>query len=103
MTKKNLNCVLMVKMIWHSEIEVIHGGKRKGEDEKMEEKRRSDNVRCMRALEAAQNPEEMLKEQWVVFQVKYKDVVGLSVAWSPSSGLVLCVLHRCHQPGPHVR
>lgn len=65
--------------------------------------RRSDNVRCMRALEAAQNPEEMLKEQWVVFQVKYKDVVGLSVAWSPSSGLVLCVLHRCHQPGPHVR
>ena len=35
MTKKNLNCVLMVKRIWHSEIEVIHGGKQKGEDEKM--------------------------------------------------------------------
>ena len=33
----------MVKRIWHSEIEVIHGGKQKGEDEKMEEKKRSEN------------------------------------------------------------
>lgn len=66
MTKKNLNCVLMVKRIWHSAIEVIHGGKQKGEDEKMEEKKKSEKVRCMRALEAAQNPEEMAKEQRAV-------------------------------------
>ena len=77
MTKKNLNCMLMVKRIWHSEIEVIHGSKQKGEDEKMEEKKRSENVRIMRALGAAQNPEEMVKEQWVVVQVKSTDAVGL--------------------------
>ena len=102
MTKKNLNCMLMVKRIWHSEIEVIHGSKQKGEDEKMEEKKRSENVRIMRALGAAQNPEEMVKEQWVVVQVKSTDAVGLFVAWSSSSGLVLYILHGCHQPGPHI-
>lgn len=29
-------------------------------------KKKSENVRCMRALEAAQNPEEMAKEQRAV-------------------------------------
>ena len=33
---------------------------------KMEEKKKSEKVRCMRALEAAQNPEEMAKEQRAV-------------------------------------
>jgi len=69
---------------------------------KMKKWKRKREVRIMRALGAAQNAEEMVKEQWVVVQVKSTDTVGLFVAWSSSSGLVLSILHGCHQPGPHI-
>lgn len=48
--------MLMVKRIWHSAIEVIHGGKQKGEDEEMEEKKKSENVRMYEGFGSSPEP-----------------------------------------------